>query len=282
MLQRRTRSRRWRWVASGLRAGALFLVTATPFPSAAQTVLSAPTAFGPARVYKEVRTVFDMRWHRLVRQTRDVSCAAASLATLRTYYFRQRSTEEEVLRDLFQITVAAGTSQQAQQFGFSMLDMKRYFESKGFEAMGFAADPESLSNLPIPVIVLVEIRGFPHYVVLKGVRDGVVYMADPLFGNISMRLSSFTQSWEGVFLAAIRKGKPLPVFNPLSVTEEDRISVDNEDVRRLSARGPVPFEVLRLPNVLHISVLPFAPIPGIQSVVPAILTNHVDFKGWGG
>jgi hypothetical protein len=148
--------------------------------------------------------------------------------------------------------------------------------------MGFAADPTVLVNLPIPVIVLVEIRGFPHYVVLKGVREGVVYLADPLFGNISLKLSTFSRAWEGVLLAAIRKGKPQPIFNPLSVTKEDRLSVGEEEVERLTSRTLVPFEVLRLPNVLHQSLVPVVPVAGLQSILPAVLSNHVDFQGWGG
>jgi hypothetical protein len=100
-----------RRVASRSAASILLLaVLIHPVATEAQGVVSVQSGLpGSGRVYKSVRSVFDMRWHRLVRQTRDVSCAAASLATLRTYYFRQRTSEEEVLRDLFLLVVSNGT-----------------------------------------------------------------------------------------------------------------------------------------------------------------------------
>lgn len=245
-------------------------------------MLAASPELGGSRIYKKVRTVFDMRWDRLERQTRDVSCAAASLATLRTHYFRQRTGEEDAVRDLLRVAQENGTLEQARRSGFSMLDMRNYLEAHGFEAQGFAADVKALESLPIPVIVLVEIRGFPHYVVLKGVREGMIYLADPLFGNISMKVTTFSRSWEGVFLAGIRKGKPLPVFNPLGVRREDQIAVGDEDVDRVANREFVRFGILRLPTVRLVSTVPVTPIPGLRSIVPAVLNNSVEFRGWGG
>ncbi len=57
-----------------------------------------------------------------------------------------------------------------------MLDMKRYVESIGMRARGYRVAPETLSEIRIPVVVLLDIRGYKHFVVMqkKSIRAGSI------------------------------------------------------------------------------------------------------------
>jgi hypothetical protein len=61
--------------------------------------------------------------------------------------------------------------------GFSLLDIKRYVESLGMRGRGYRIDETRLRTLRVPGLVLMDVRGFRHFVVLKQVRDGIVEVA---------------------------------------------------------------------------------------------------------
>jgi hypothetical protein len=94
---------------------------------------------------------------------------------------------------------------------FSLLDMKRLCNVLGYEAAGYRAEIKDLKNSKYwPCIVPIEIFGYRHFVVLKGVHDGHVFMADPFRGNVSQTLAHFKNSWyeSVIFLAHETAGKP--------------------------------------------------------------------------
>jgi predicted double-glycine peptidase len=114
--------------------------------------------------------------------------------------------------------------------GFSLLDMKRYLASIGVDSAGFKAEMSDLAGLDAPAIVPIDYAGFKHFVVLRGVRDGLVFLADPSAGNIVFPLSEFAELWDRntLFVAYPPKDK-VPVArlalsdHELGVFDMDRV-----------------------------------------------------------
>ena len=82
---------------------------------------------------------------------------------------------------------------------FSLLELKRYGETRGYVSRGFkVTDPKKIAQLKIPALTLINTRGYNHFVVIKGVKNGEVFIADPAFGNSSKPLDTFVKDWSGV------------------------------------------------------------------------------------
>jgi uncharacterized protein len=78
--------------------------------------------------------------------------------------------------------------------GFSLLDLKRYVDARGYEGIGYGdLTFEDLIDLA-PVMVPVDFR-YPHFVVFRGVRGNRVLLADPGFGNRTMHVAKFQDAW---------------------------------------------------------------------------------------
>jgi len=158
-------------------------------------------AGGPAMLVSvPLQNMTALRFKSVMRQTRDLSCGAAALGTILKYYYGEDVTEEELIQEGFKV----GDTAKIQRDGFSMLELKRIAEKRGYEVGGFRIpDAQKLANLKVPVITLVSVRGYNHFVVIKGISDGRVYIADPAFGNRSRTLESFSAEWDHVILVAV-------------------------------------------------------------------------------
>lgn len=158
----------------------------------------------PMGVYatKEVTSVRELRFKNVVPQKYDFSCGAASIATILKYAFKIEDVrEEEIVSDM----IENGSKELIKEKGFSLLDIKKYAERKGFSANGYKLDVEKLSHLKIPGIVLVNTKGYEHFVVLKGVQNRKVYLADPAVGNRAIPINEFLEAWNGVVLVVYKK-----------------------------------------------------------------------------
>ena len=82
--------------------------------------------------------------------------------------------------------------------GFSLLDMKRFVETRGFKGAAFKGlSMEDLLTLQSP-IVPIDFHGNPHFVVVRGLNTaGEVHLADPAFGNHAMSVKSLSGDLEG-------------------------------------------------------------------------------------
>src|SRR5262249_40664713 len=79
--------------------------------------------------------------------------------------------------------------------GFSLLDLKRFVVSRGHLADGYGKlDILALARLA-PAIVPTVVGGNNHFVVVRGVREGHVLLADPAFGNRTMTVERFEAIW---------------------------------------------------------------------------------------
>ncbi|MGH9957683.1 MAG: C39 family peptidase [Pyrinomonadaceae bacterium] len=138
------------------------------------------------------------QWGTVIRQQYDFSCGAAAVATLLTYHYDLPTREDDVL----QAMVKTGNQRQIQAVGFSMLDMKRYLDNRGFRSDGFRVKLDKLAAIGVPGITMIDINGYKHFVVVKGVDDKRVLIADPALGTRVLPRASFEKMWNGAVLAA--------------------------------------------------------------------------------
>lgn len=170
-------------------AGALIcLLWSTGF---AGTVL-VPGAGGGLEV--SVTSFQDQRFAQLYRQQYDFSCGSAALASLLSYHYERPVTEQ----DVFASMLALADPDKVRREGFSMLDMKRYLEAEGYKADGFRMPLDGLrEQVRVPVIALVTLGGYRHFVVIKGISEHEVLVGDPARGLKAYSRTEFEQHWDG-------------------------------------------------------------------------------------
>jgi len=145
----------------------------------------------PVTSMKELRTA------RVVMQQYDFSCGAAAVATLLSFHYDRPTPEYTIFKAMFD----RGDQPTIRERGFSMLDMKGYLESLGYHADGFRLKLDRLKAIGVPVITLVDMNGYKHFVVVKGMEDGRVLVGDPAYGSSVMEEEYFASIWSGTVLA---------------------------------------------------------------------------------
>ncbi len=117
--------------------------------------------------------------------------------------------------------------------GFSMLDMKRLVSALGYPAGGFKAEIEDLMELDHPAIVPIHYAGFKHFVVVRTIKDGRVYISDPSMGNITFTLDRFKEKWDQNVLFVVFPGNSKPI-DGLELREEDLRFIDDQTITYLA------------------------------------------------
>jgi len=133
------------------------------------------------------------KFKNVVRQVYDYSCGSAALTTLLDFYLGRNFQERQVMEGLLRF---GETERIVERRGFSMLDMKRLVTALGHPSGGFKAEASDLETLDHPAIAPIQYAGFKHFVVIRTVYDGRVYVADPALGNISFTLHRFLEVWD--------------------------------------------------------------------------------------
>lgn len=152
---------------------------------------------------KDVQSIRERRYENLVEQRTDFSCGAASLATILKYaYQRPGVTEDTVLAGMLEVS----DPQVVLERGFSLLDLKNYVETLGYRGRGYEVAPETLDEVSIPVIVLLDLQGYKHFVVMKKASGDRVYVGDPALGNRVMERDEFMASWNNIIFAVVGDG----------------------------------------------------------------------------
>ncbi len=151
----------------------------------------------------------EARFRTTIRQRYDFSCGSAAVATLLTYQYGQPVAETEVFMRMY----AHGDQAKIRAEGFSLLDMRRYFESLGYQADGFELPLDKLAEEGLPAIVLLNERGYKHFVVVKGLRNGRVLIGDPAMGTRAMPRDRFEKLWDSRVLFVVHNRRELASFN---------------------------------------------------------------------
>lgn len=152
-----------------------------------------------------VRSLLEIRQEGVVVQQWDSSCGAAALATVLTYALKdpvsERMVAEEMLRRTDPLRVRV-------RGGFSLLDLKRFAEARGYSAAGYRnLGLDELLKMQSPIVPINE-HGYPHFIVVRGLNDGLLDVADPAFGNRKMSIERFTKAWQGGIGFAVTRPKP--------------------------------------------------------------------------
>lgn len=157
--------------------------------------------FGPAAVGAQeparqpVRSLLEMRSEGVVMQQWDLSCGAAALATVLTYALDHPISERAVAAGLLHYTDADRVRTRG---GFSLLNMKRFAEARGFKAAGFhGLTLEQLLEFKSPIVPIDAYGAEAHFVVVMGRVDGDrIALADPAFGNHVISIPEFLAMWQ--------------------------------------------------------------------------------------
>lgn len=173
---------------------------------------SEPGLRGPVTSLQESRN------QHVVRQEWDLSCGAAALATVLTYQHSdpvpEKAIAEAMLRRTDPLTVRV-------KGGFSLFDLKRYVQSRGFDGTGYQGlDLAALQQLG-PTITPVNLGDYNHFVVFRGVVGDKVLIADPAFGNRTLDRETFERGWLGRIGFVVRDPRATPGAGRLSVQPGD-------------------------------------------------------------
>jgi predicted double-glycine peptidase len=183
------------------------------------------TSLGAA---EPVRSLREIRQANIVIQQWDTSCGAAALATLLKYQHGLQVSEKEIAEAMLRVTDPLKVKVRG---GFSLLDLKRYADARGLEGVGYMKlDLDDLIDFA-PAIVPVDVRGYPHFVVVRGKTDDKILIADPAFGNRTMDVQTFQSAWQGNigFIVRRRDGQPAP--NELAERPADMLRPSDAAIR---------------------------------------------------
>lgn len=199
---------------------AVLMVVASLVEAAQMPIAALP---GGNVIYKPIQSIRERRFADLVQQKTDFSCGAAALATVLKQAYWLDVDEEHIIDGM----LAHADQEVVKTQGFSMLDMKKYVESIGMRARGYRIPPESLSSVTIPVVVLMDIRGYKHFVVLQRTEKDWVYIGDPVLGHKRYKFDDFVKGWNGIIFAVIGPGydKANALLDPpLPLTAKQKIN----------------------------------------------------------
>ncbi len=177
----------------------------------------------------QMKPFSEFKFKNIVRQAYDYSCGSAALVTVMNNYLDLPVSEQQAMEGM----LAHGEREKIiARRGFSLLDMKRYLQTLGADAQGFRADMSDLGQLKQPGIVPIDYAGFKHFVVVRGVRDGKVFVADPSAGHVVFSLDEFKGLWDKgtLFLLYPPKSQPTTVAR-LALTDRELGVVDNDLIR---------------------------------------------------
>lgn len=181
------------------------------------------------RLRAEVTPRSEMENDHLVKQMYDYSCGSAALATLLNFHLEEDLSERQVIQGLLKY----GDPQKiAQRRAFSLLDMRRFVAALGYAGAGYKAEIEDLNTLEAPCLLPIQLFGYRHFAVFRGIYKDHVFLADPWRGNISFTLSAFTEKWyqNVIFMVSAAGQEPVGL---LGLTEADLRIIDEDMSRKI-------------------------------------------------
>ena len=150
-------------------------------------------AVEPAR---PVKSLLEMRQDRVTVQNWDLSCGAAALTTVLKYQYDDPVSERDIAKALIgRDKYIDNPSLVRMQEGFSLLDLKKYVDARGYTGIGYGK--LELDHLidRAPIIVPINANGYNHFVVFRGIWGNRVLVADPAWGNRTLTVDEFEDEW---------------------------------------------------------------------------------------
>ena len=188
-------------------------------------------SLGGMRISKAIKPISDIRRENVIFQAGDFSCGSAAVATIMKYYFGDDLDEQSVIDGIIQLSNVKRLEKIIKRKGLSLLDLKRFAVSRGYDAKGYLMGLDDLMELEVPAIVPVVVQGYDHFVVFRGATRDRILIADPSVGNMCMRAHNFLPIWKGNVVFVISNGK-VPEQAPLMIDEEDMLFLESHFVMR--------------------------------------------------
>jgi predicted double-glycine peptidase len=157
----------------------------------------------------KVTSLREARFKATTRQQYDFSCGSAAVATLLTHHYGYPVTEQAVFEDMF----SRGNQDKIRKEGFSLLDIKSYLGRHQFQADAFELPLAKLVESGLPAMVLVNEKGYQHFVIIKGMRDGRILIGDPSSGTRGVSQDHFESIWVNKLLFVIHNKQSQARFN---------------------------------------------------------------------
>ena len=139
----------------------------------------------------QVTTLVERRFKTVYKQQYDFSCGSATLASLMSFHYDDVMDEQSVFEDMYK----NGDQQLIQKQGFSLLDMKRYLERRGYHADGFKINLDQLITANVPAVTIINNNGYLHFIIIKGLNEQEVLVGDPAVGIKVMPRDIFEEMW---------------------------------------------------------------------------------------
>jgi predicted double-glycine peptidase len=153
-------------------------------------------ALASAKADRPVLSLAELRQQHVVLQRYDISCGAAALATLLTFGLRDAVSERQVALGMMGRSEYLAHPELVRiRQGFSLLDMRRYVQQRGYRGVGLSGLEFADLLQRAPAIVPVRMFGYNHFVVFRGAVGDSVLLADPAFGNRTMSIERFLSVW---------------------------------------------------------------------------------------
>ncbi len=188
-----------------------------------------------------------LKYKHIVRQAYDYSCGSAALVTIMNFDLGVTVNEQQAMEGMMQ----HGEKEKIiARRGFSLLDMKRYLASIGVESAGFRGEISDLLALDHPALVPIDLGGSKHFVVLRGLRGGLAFIADPSAGNIVFSESEFASHWDRNTFFVIYPPKDKPALHELALTDMELGVTDMDRIKDQAILSPLQntLEMERLVN----------------------------------
>ncbi len=211
-------------------------------------VLCADTLWGapPVRDDRHIASRYVWSWQQLkernvVMQQRDYSCGAAALATVLKYHLGDSVTEDQVLGVLDHLLTLEEVRDRIEN-GLAMSDLRKAAVKMGYQAAVAKLSVSKLLESKTPLVVGITEKEFKHFVVYRGTDHFYVYLADPIRGNLRIRINEFAEQWQkNLALAVVKPDEEVRTTSPLKVSGRDIcLGVTNEQfLSTVPSRGTI-------------------------------------------
>lgn len=190
---------------------------------------AADIVVGGTRISKKVKTLKEIKHEKIVSQSLDFSCGAAGLSTLLKYYHNDAVNEGEIINALL---TKVPLQKIKERKGFSLLDLKNFAESRGYQVTGFKTDIDFIKTQKKPFLVPVRFRNYSHFVIIKAVVADRVFIADPAAGNMTMKINKFNKIWTNGIALLIEKPGEGQEESGLEPEEKDLLITSYQSIKR--------------------------------------------------
>ncbi len=179
----------------------------------------------PVVIKEQVKPLNEIQFKNITKQSFDYSCGSAALATLLNSYLGENFTERQVIQGLMDLGSKEKISERR---AFSLLDMKKFVSTLGYEGNGYKAELNDLKTLGKPCILPIEFLGYRHFTIFRGIHGNHIFLADPFRGNTSYALNTFKDMWfENVIFVVDR---------PDTGKWPNRMALTNADLRYINEK----------------------------------------------